>query len=262
MEMLVVPEFVSADGAVRPRSLDFRLSDVPALDLSTLLPKPYGRPAGAANVQTAEVLSAEQNILNSGESVRWIRPSDADPDIVQYRATPAVAWDQPVEQMAVTGAGSSRGIVLHAIMEELLTGALPEDSPAVEKRAAELSRRLDFDADAGELASTALRTAALPELASGRDAIVTEVPIYGQIGAGAALRYIAGRADAVRYRDGQAETVFDWKSDVAPRPVDREAYARQLAQYAHVLGAARGAVVYMSTGEIQWVEAQPGAPPL
>jgi len=65
---------------------------------------------------------------------------------------------------------------------------------------------------------------------------------------------IAGRADAVRYRNGDAEIVFDWKSDVDPKPDERATYARQLAQYVHVLRAKRGAIVYMTTGEIQWVD--------
>jgi hypothetical protein len=48
--------------------------------------------------------------------------------------------------------------------------------------------------------------------------------------------------------------VFDWKSDVDPKADDRAAYAHQLAQYVHVLRAKLGAIVYMTTGEIQWVE--------
>ena len=71
---------------------------------------------------------------------------------------------------------------------------------------------------------------------------------------GVADRLIAGRADAVRYRNGDAEMVFDWKSDVDPKADDRTTYAHQLAQYVHVLRAKRGAIVYMTTGEIQWVE--------
>jgi hypothetical protein len=82
---------------------------------------------------------------------------------------------------------------------------------------------------------------------------VPEVPIYGRL-PGADERLVSGRADAVRYRGGRPETVFDWKSDVAPEAGTRRAYAQQLAQYVHVLGAERGAIVYMSTGQIQWVE--------
>jgi hypothetical protein len=112
--------------------------------------------------------------------------------------------------------------------------------------------------DVQELAATALRTIALKELSDDRDNVIAEVPVYGSIGA--VDRLIAGRADAVRYRNGDAEIVFDWKSDVDRRAEDRAAYAHQLAQYVHVLRAKRGAIVYMTTGEIQWVESAKVAP--
>ena len=64
---------------------------------------------------------------------------------------------------------------------------------------------------------------------------------------------MAGRADAVGYLAGRPEIVFDWKSDVDPDTASRVDYANQLAQYVHVLGAERGAVVYMTSGRIEWV---------
>ena len=42
-----------------------------------------------------------------------------------------------------------------------------------------------------------------------------------------------------------------------PKADDRAIYAHQVAQYVHVLRAKRGAIVYMTTGEIQWVESAP-----
>ena len=49
--------------------------------------------------------------------------------------------------------------------------------------------------------------------------------------------------------------VFDWKSDVAPSGRNRVAYREQLGQYLHVLGAQRGAIVYMTSGRIDWITA-------
>jgi CRISPR-associated exonuclease Cas4 len=83
-------------------------------------------------------------------------------------------------------------------------------------------------------------------------ALVPEVPVYGIL-AGDPLRLVSGRADAVQYRDGHARIVFDWKSDVAPEPATRQEYANQLGIYVDVLGAEQGAIVYMTTGQIQWV---------
>jgi hypothetical protein len=66
---------------------------------------------------------------------------------------------------------------------------------------------------------------------------------------------VSGRADAVGYKEGAPEVVFDWKSDVAPSPADQALYAGQLAQYLRVLGGERGAIVYMTSGLVQWVAA-------
>jgi CRISPR-associated exonuclease Cas4 len=70
---------------------------------------------------------------------------------------------------------------------------------------------------------------------------------------GTMKRLVAGRADAVVYASSKPRIVFDWKSDVAPDAAARASYASQIAQYTHILGAERGAVVYMSLGQVQWV---------
>src|SRR5262249_3376245 len=106
--------------------------------------------------------------------------------------------------------------------------------------------------DANELASTAWRTYGLPAIDEHREAIVPEVPVYARL-AGTREQLVSGRADAVDYREGRAQTVFDWKSDVDPQPATRAGYRQQLAQYVQALGAERGAVVYMTSGQIDWI---------
>ena len=101
-----------------------------------------------------------------------------------------------------------------------------------------------------------LRTWSLPDLASNRSGLVAEVPVYGRLTRDDD-RLVAGRADAVRYVAGRPQIVFDWKSDVDPVAASRADYANQLGQYVHVLGAERGAIVYMTTGQIEWIEAAP-----
>ena len=107
------------------------------------------------------------------------------------------------------------------------------------------------------MAETALQTLWLPELATHRDRLVPEVPIYGAASKNIDEELIAGRADAIGYLDDGSKVVFDWKSDVAPKDAERGAYARQLGQYLHVTGAQRGAIVYMTSDHIDWVTAAP-----
>jgi hypothetical protein len=108
--------------------------------------------------------------------------------------------------------------------------------------------------DAKELADTALRTWSLPEIAAYRGCLIPELPVYGPV-TGSAETFVSGRADAVAYNEGALAVVFDWKSDVAPSAADRALYAGQLAQYLRVLGGERGAIVYMTSGLVQWVAA-------
>jgi CRISPR-associated exonuclease Cas4 len=66
---------------------------------------------------------------------------------------------------------------------------------------------------------------------------------------------VAGRADEVARADKGDLVVFDWKSDVAPSETTRLGYREQLGQYLHVLSAQRGAVVYMTSGRVEWITA-------
>ena len=50
----------------------------------------------------------------------------------------------------------------------------------------------------------------------------------------------------------------DWKSDVNPDAAAQSAHAAQLRDYLVITGAERGAVVYMSSGHVSWIE--PGVP--
>jgi CRISPR-associated exonuclease Cas4 len=152
-------------------------------------------------------------------------------------------------------------MILHKIMEEFVTGELKAEADAVRERSQRLLQELSGvaaapDLDLAELAETALRTWRLPEVAEHKEGLVAEVPIYGRL-VGDDERLVAGRADAVVYASSKPRIVFDWKSDVAPDASARASYASQIAQYAHILGAERGAVVYMSLGRVKWVS-QPG----
>jgi ATP-dependent exoDNAse (exonuclease V) beta subunit len=102
----------------------------------------------------------------------------------------------------------------------------------------------------GAIQETVLRTLAMPEIARIRATLVPEYTIYTEM-VGALL---AGRVDAVMYADGHPAVVVDWKSDVNPSAADRELYAAQMQDYLDALAAKRGAIVYMSRSEIQWVE--------
>jgi CRISPR-associated exonuclease Cas4 len=259
MDLLVLPELSWSDDAAWARAVDFKLRDLPELNIAALRQKPFIRAVESPNGQSVQLFEAQRSALDDAfQGITWVRPSDSDPDIVQIETSSIAAWEQPIDMVAITGGGSTRGTILHKLMEELLTGELEESVESARNRAVVLILQLvpagaATGLDAEELARTALRTFSLPELAGDRDGLVPEVPVYGRM-AEDGRRLVSGRADAVRYRDGRARIVFDWKSDTAPEPATRAAYAIQLAIYVDVLGAERGAVVYMTTAQIDWVD--------
>jgi hypothetical protein len=48
--------------------------------------------------------------------------------------------------------------------------------------------------------------------------------------------------------------VFDWKSDVAPTAAERQVYAGQLLEYMEAIDAPRGAVVYLTLSQMDWID--------
>ncbi len=254
IDMLIVPQLPDAASNTWRRLLDLKLDAVPELDVRHLISRPVGQATTALNLQTAEVFAAERSQIESvSKPIRWLRPSDADVDRQLLEASEQVDLEQfEIGETELSG-GIVRGVVLHKLMEELLAGELGED--AVERRATTLIEQLSQEAaslEPAELAATALRTLALPPVAERRERLLPELNVYASQEDGAVL--VSGRADAISYADGKPEIVFDWKSDVAPTDSDRATYGWQVRSYATSVGAARGAVVYMTLGQIQWVE--------
>jgi CRISPR-associated exonuclease Cas4 len=258
MDMLVLPELSWSDTATWARAVDFRLNDVPALDIAAFRRQPIAKAPETPNTQTAAIFATERSGLDAAFApITWVRPSQDDQDILQVETSSVVAWEQPIDAFVVVKGGSVRGTILHKLMEELITAELLPAPEAARERASVLIRQLvptgpPPGLDAQEMAQTALRTFSLPELSMDHENLVAEVPVYGRVGI-SSTQLVSGRADAVRYREQRAQIVFDWKSDVAPDGTDRAAYAKQLSIYVDLLNAQRGAIVYMSTGLIEWV---------
>jgi CRISPR-associated exonuclease Cas4 len=261
MELLIVPDFTWSNDASWARLLDFKLNEVPELNIARLPRATVAGPPRILNQQTAEVFAAEQSTLKEASpTIRWFRPSDGDPDVIAVVPSTASAEEEPLQASSVIEGGRTRGVILHKLLEELLTGELEERSDDVKSRAVFLLEQLTAEALAAnsphieEMAGTALRTLSLPELMPFRDRLVPEVPIHGAAPTGV-QGLIVGRADAVARTEDGSLVVFDWKSDVAPRETERSAYRQQLRQYLHVLGTQRGAIVYMTSGYIDWIVA-------
>jgi ATP-dependent exoDNAse (exonuclease V) beta subunit len=258
-DLLIVPCLLSADTQSWGRIVDLGHQHLPELDLTQLPEAAPERPAPVTNEQSPERFAAEaEAVVRAAPPLVWRRPSDHDLDravIAEGAVDPA---NETAEITIAPGAGRLRGIVLHKLMEEFLTGELANEESAVADRAATLLHQLVWDMsgnghalpEPAELATTALRTLHLPEINALRPKLVPELAIWSE----SEDELLAGRADATAYENGVPAVVLDWKSDVAPTPEDRAQYRGQLHEYMAALGASRGGVVYMSLGEIAWVE--------
>ena len=159
--------------------------------------------------------------------------------------------------------GRDRGLVLHKLMEEVLTGEVGAHEGELATRAVELIRALGREpvADAveglssAELAACVVRTLALPEVAALVPALEAEFPVYGAVEDGQVDEITTGVVDAVCLApDRSAAVVVDWKSDVSPSVEALEHYRAQVRAYLDLTGATRGLIVFMTTGRVVSVE--------
>jgi exodeoxyribonuclease-5/CRISPR-associated exonuclease Cas4 len=257
-DLLVIPDLPGASSRSWSRVMDLGQGRLAELR-TDLLPSPETSPARTQlNEQTEAVFVAERERIDAAsEAIIWDRPSERDPDRSADMADTFVI-DVTSDGQRVIGAGALRGSVLHKLMEELLNGELPSVHEQAVQRAAELLDQLQSVVDDQvvpggpepvEMAATALRTFGLPELTPFISRLVPEMPLW----AASPPRFLAGRADAVVVEADRVELVVDWKSDVNPDAAAQGAHAAQLRDYLEVTGAERGAVVYMSSGQVSWI---------
>jgi CRISPR-associated exonuclease Cas4 len=102
----------------------------------------YQKPPDAANTQSRAQFASEQTeVQRAFAPLRWIRPSDGGPDVVSFEASSVAAWEHPAERVLVRG-GAMRGMILHKIMEEFVTGELKAEADAVRERSQRLLQEL------------------------------------------------------------------------------------------------------------------------
>lgn len=243
------------------------LSSLPAFDSGGLPDQPAALVTEPrTNTQSRSDFAAQATRISEGRSsVTWIAPSrsesgaDAASDNVIWNGQDDTAHGGPVASPTPQG-GRERGLVLHKLMEEVLTGETEDNIEHLERRAEVLVLSLGqtpaADPNRGlntqELAASVIRTLALPEVAALRHRLLSELPVYGmQPTQTLEETVVAGIADAIAVNaDSDPEVVIDWKSDVR---IDNDALLHYLAQvrsYLEITGAPRGLIVLMTPGRV------------
>jgi len=176
----------------------------------------------------------------------------------------------PLEPDSATGAstirgGRERGLVVHKLLEEVLTGETADRAEALEIRARALLGQLGISEaarpedgpHASELAATTLRALAIPEIVACRSRLLPEMTVFSAQADGDRTIYVGGIADAVAYQPtGAIDLVVDWKTDVSPSVQQIELYREQLRDYLAATNASEGLLVFVTTGQL--VRIRPG----
>lgn len=257
-DLLIVPSLPAAGNTSWSRVVDLGQAALPEIDLSGLQKAKPVASAPALNEQTLERFAAEAiKVQQASPPLDWQRPSDHDADRSVVAVGAINEFNDTAEVPIIIGAGRKRGLILHKLMEEFLTGELEVDPQSVLERTRDLLDQivvsedpsLGAAPDAAEMSATALRTIQLPDIAQLRPNLVPEFAVWSEEDG----TYVAGRADALAVENDRVTTVLDWKSDVAPTSQDRAQHATQLSDYRKILNADRSAIIYMTTGEVCWI---------
>jgi exodeoxyribonuclease-5 len=266
-ELLVLPNGdADTDANAWDKIVDLGVGALPGLDTCGYAPGLPERSAPATNHQDAETFRAEaERVAAAHPTIRRRTPSrheadagDGEADVVVFNDEDGPAIAGP----AVVQGSSTRGLVIHKLLEEVLTGETPET--VLVDRAGELLGQLgvapaDVPSEGpvpSEIAATVERALACPEIAEIRDTLAPELPVLVSSVEDTVETILTGVADAVA-TDGQGchTVVVDWKSDVAANPKRREHYRSQLRDYINALGAQRGLVAYVTEGSVEQVAA-------
>jgi ATP-dependent exoDNAse (exonuclease V) beta subunit len=268
-ELLVLPRLDAAPSKSAWISLlDLSLADLPALDVAHLPLEMGAAAAGGGNQQTRESFAAEAaSIAERHRRLTWLAPSRDEssagpvltPEAVEiWAARDERQPDDEAERPSIQG-GRERGLILHKLLEEVLTGETSQDGAALTDRARSLIAALgrpvvddpSHGLSPGELARCVTRTLALPEVAELRPILMPELPVYASTLLDEVEQATAGVADAVALgADGTLQVVIDWKSDVQPTLETVDHYRAQVRAYLDMTSAARGMIVMLTTGLI------------
>jgi len=265
-ELLVLPRLdVEPASAAWMALLDLGLAELPQLPLGQPGPS-RAATAQVKNEQSREVFASEAAaIAAAAPLLRWCAPSRAEGEIpaaAAMREETAEARIDAAEQapgadaQSTVQGGRERGLVMHKLFEEVLTGETGDTSTDLHARAAELIAQLCVPTNpcalsAEDIGGCVERTMRLPEIARLRSGLVPEYSVYGALLADKEEVVTTGIADAISFSsNGRPEVVIDWKSDVAPTEATLLHYRAQVSNYLTLTGASRGLIVLATPGQV------------
>ena len=245
------------------------LEALPVFDTTRFNAAPQELATAFVNVQDLSTWEREAAAIAAAQRrIVWHQPSrhEGAATATEFAAEIFVGLDDLVEhasvkseEVAIQG-GRERGVILHKLIEEVLTGETTEDATALGLRASALIIQLGLadltDAASGlssvEMATSVRRALNLPEIVALRSSLIPECRVYAARQLDRTITLTAGICDAVAVNDAsRIEAVIDWKSDVDPTPAQLDAYRSQIRDYLAATGAPLGFIVFMTSGRVE-----------
>jgi exodeoxyribonuclease-5 len=268
-QLLLLPRLdVVPKGSVWNAILDLSLVNLPAINLSGFPTDVVIAAEDKPNSQTRDIFANEAaGIATRLQHIRWRAPSREEgtasdafrPEEPEILISDIESARLATDTTSDIQGGRERGIILHKLIEEVLTGQTEETLPDLTARAAililALGQPVALDPDSGltpaELAGCTIRALSAQEVAALRPTLMPEIPVYASAALQGYEEATAGIADAIAVGpDGKPLVVIDWKSDVAPTAETIEHYRAQVTAYLDITDAERGLIVLATTGRV------------
>ncbi len=214
------------------------------------------------NIQNRAVFDTEAALIAAcTHRIERITPHLAEAgEMVESDTMPLPLLDNdPADRLPPLRGSLVRGLVLHKLIEEVLTGETLEGIATLEARAADLAMQLDgmpgaTGFDPAEAARTVLRGLGLGAIRAVRDRLVPECTVAGSTTTPKNELVTLGVADAlVQEADGTLGLVVDWKSDVDPTPGTVLGYRAQVKAYMAATNSPKGLIVFLTSGHVEYV---------
>jgi exodeoxyribonuclease-5 len=251
-------------------------ASLPPFDAAALGGAPAAAGADAVNEQDTARWEREAGVIAATKRViTWRSPSrhdsvaDGEPQLDEGVFVGEEAWDKGVpeeptgfDEIATVKGSRERGLILHKLLEEVLTGETAEDAASLEGRGKVLlielgiteAARAEDGIHSPELAASVRRALALPEIAPLRPHLLAELTLLSAVETEKGTNYVGGIADALTISgEGAVEVIVDWKSDVDPSAATIELYRTQVRDYLAATGGREGLLVFLTSGQVERV---------
>ncbi len=236
--------------------VDLRTDDLPYFTSKRIPKKDNEVLPEKVKVQTYEDFIAEgDQIKQVSNRLRWISPSKDEVPPIDLETTIIDDEDHSIETADIQGKGFIRGLVIHRLIEEIITGETHREDLSC--RAQQLSDQIhtSFEIhppvvmDTEEISFRIQRTLDLPPISHLLGSLVPECPVYNVVSDTEKESVITGIADAISFSsDGSPQLIIDWKSGRATSH-----HQQQIGAYMNAAGISKGLLVYIDSGEIKEV---------